>query len=408
MPCEMDVTIIYDHYKITLFSRITKTFRKKVTYLYQNFVLLSETAKAMTKEINFSITIDIEKGGTSDSTESPIDKKLSGLLPRSTYDRENDNTTFWLNSPFSENGINFVAMDLETATEFRDSICEVGITIVENSKVKETKSWLIQPPGNEYDEFNIEIHGIRPRDTKNCPGFSEAWPEILQHLNGRVVVSHNTAFDMYVLRDSFLRENIPFPNFAFFCSYRTSTKLVKCYSYSLPCVCEALEIPFSGHHRAGNDAAACAEVFLKCIQLSGCNSYLDLQKVCEIRCGRFSDNYFRPQLSTRQSGKSFKIADIKGDPSKIDEGNYFFGKRVCFTGTFIYGIRKELLHKIADIGGIPMDSVTKSTNILIVGQQDYKKVGESGMSNKQKKAIALKDSGAEIEIMSEIDFLNNI
>ncbi|RRC99062.1 exonuclease domain-containing protein [Prevotella sp. OH937_COT-195] len=363
----------------------------------------------MAKEIYFNINLDVKTDSINVDNENPLDKMLSGLLPKNAFSREDDNSAFNLEMPFSENGINFVAIDLETATEERDSICEIGIAIVEDSKIKETKSWLIQPPDNEYDDFNIEIHGIRPRDTRDCPEFGEIWPEILPYLNGRVVVSHNTAFDMYVLRDSFLWNNIPFPNFAFFCSYRTSTKLVKgCYSYSLPYVCETLGIPFSGHHRAGNDAAACAEVFIKCIQLSGCNSYVDLQKACEFRCGRFSDNYFRPQLSTHQGGKSFKVEDIKGDPSKIDEGNYFYGKRVCFTGTCMYGIRKELLQKIADVGGIPLDSVTKSTDILIVGQQDYKKVGESGMSNKQKKAMSLKDAGAEIEIMSEKDFLNNI
>lgn len=359
----------------------------------------------MAKEIYFNIKLNIETGGISVDNENPLDKMLSGLLPKNTFSREDDNAAFNLDSPFSESGIKFVAIDLETATEERDSICEVGIAVVENSKITETKSWLIQPPGNEYDYFNIEIHGIRPSDTENCPEFSEIWPEIQRYLSGQIVISHNTAFDMYVLRDSFLWNNIPFPNFAFFCSYRTSTKLVKgCYSYSLPHVCKTLGIPFSGHHRAGNDAAACAEIFLKCIQLSGCNSYVDLQKVCEFRCGRFSNNYFRPQLSTHKN----KIKDIKGDPSKIDEGNYFYGKRVCFTGTCLYGTRKELLQKIADVGGIPMGSVTKSTDILIVGQQDYKKVGESGISSKQRKAMSLKDSGYDIEIMSEMDFLNNI
>lgn len=332
----------------------------------------------------------------------------SQLLPRNVYDRQADDKDFALDKPFSENGINFVAIDLETATFERDSICEVGITVVENSKIAESRSWLIQPPGNEYDEFNISIHGINPKETKNCPEFDEIWPEIKSYLDGKIVVAHNTAFDMYVLRDTFWWNDIKFPNFAFFCSYRAATKQVKgCYSYSLPDVCEALNIAFDGHHRAGNDAKACAEVFLKCLELSGCKSFDDFQHICGFRCGRFSDNYFRPQLSTG-SGKAFKVGEIKGDPAKIDEGNFFYGKRVCFTGACIYGTRKELLQKIADVGGIPTDAVTKSTDVLIVGEQDYRKVGESGMSSKQKKAMALKDSGCEIEIMSEKEFLENM
>ena len=63
---------------------------------------------------------------------------------------------------------------------------------------------------------------------------------------------------------------------------------------------------------------------------------------------------------------------------------------------------------IADIGGIPSDAVTSRTDILVVGQQDYRVVGDSGMSSKQKKAIALKDKGQDIEILSESEFLSMI
>lgn len=97
-----------------------------------------------------------------------------------------------------------------------------------------------------------------------------------------------------------------------------------------------------------------------------------------------------------------------GDPSKFDEGSYFYGKTVCFTGKCEYGTRDELLQKIADIGGTPVNSVSKNTNILVVGQQDYRFVGEDGLSGKQEKAIALKNAGVDIEIMSEAEFLSMI
>lgn len=61
----------------------------------------------------------------------------------------------------------FVALDIETATGKRSSICEIGITIVKDSKIAESKSWLIQPKDNSYWRRNIEIHGINPEDTRN-------------------------------------------------------------------------------------------------------------------------------------------------------------------------------------------------------------------------------------------------
>lgn len=357
-----------------------------------------------------AITFSIRIGGFED-IENFISDKIQSLLPRDTYDRENDTAAFGMDIPFSERGVNFVAIDLETATEERDSICEIGITIVENSKIKGSRSWLVQPPDNEYDEFNIDIHGITPEQTENSPSFDEVWKEVEPYLDGNVVVAHNTSFDTYVLRDSFLWNEMQFPNFAFFCSYRLAKKVVNnCYSYSLPFVCEALGIDFGKHHRAGDDSKACAELFLKCLELSEATSFSDLQSKYNFRCGRFSPDYFRPQLSSKngKGGRGIKASEITGDPSKIDEGSYFYGKYVCFTGKCLYGTRKELLQKIADIGGIPTDNVTKRTDILVVGQQDYRIVGESGMSTKQKKAMSLKDDGFPIEIMSEADFLTNI
>ncbi len=55
-----------------------------------------------------------------------------------------------------------------------------------------------------------------------------------------------------------------------------------------------------------------------------------------------------------------------------------------------------------------MNSVTRTTNILVVGQQDYRIVGEEGMSKKQKKAMELIIKGQDLEIMSESEFLKII
>jgi len=47
--------------------------------------------------------------------------------------------------------INCVALDLETATSVKSSICQIGITEVINGVPQESKSWFVQPEGNEYD-----------------------------------------------------------------------------------------------------------------------------------------------------------------------------------------------------------------------------------------------------------------
>ena len=70
---------------------------------------------------------------------------------------------------FNKEGIDFVAIDLETATSDRSSICQIGITEVVHGIPQDPKSWLVQPEGNIYDSMNIWIHGITPEDTRSYP-----------------------------------------------------------------------------------------------------------------------------------------------------------------------------------------------------------------------------------------------
>ena len=305
-------------------------------------------------------------------------------------------------------GLNFIALDLETATWEKSSICEIGIAIVRDSCVVETKSWLVKPYRNWYDSFNISIHGITPEMTKNSPSFKEVWREVQPYLDNQVVVAHNTAFDMYALKYAFEENGMPYPNFRHFCSYRVARYCFKdTYSYSLPIVCDAMGIQFNSHHRAGADAEACAKVFIKSLELSGAENLEELQSKYEFRCGRFAEGIFEGQRSVKKSFSSVKsIKEYVGDPSKIDEDSYFYQKSVCFTGTCKWASRDKLLQTIADIGGFPQKGVNKSTQILVVGQQDYRRVGEDGMSSKQEKAMALKDAGQDIEVMSEEQFLS--
>ncbi|MCK6691279.1 MAG: DNA polymerase III subunit epsilon, partial [Thermoanaerobaculia bacterium] len=67
--------------------------------------------------------------------------------------------------------LDFVTIDFETANEFRDSPCEIGLTFVANSKIQETKSWLIKPKYDWFNPFNIYIHGISESDVKKSPTF---------------------------------------------------------------------------------------------------------------------------------------------------------------------------------------------------------------------------------------------
>lgn len=303
----------------------------------------------------------------------------------------------------------FVAIDLETATSFRGSICEIGLAKVQNGKIVESKSWLVKPRNNKYDFFNIEIHGITPEMTANAPSFPEVWSEVIQYLNNNVVVAHNTAFDMYAIKDALEDYGIELPCFNYFCSLRIARKAFPgLYSYSLALLCEQIGVQFGTHHRAEEDARGCAEIFISALNALGLEDVDKLEETLLIRKGSFDGISHTPQKAKdKYVYKGSILKSIIADETQFDENNYFYGKAVCFTGAFSFGLRKNLLQAIANIGGTPMDSVTKATNVLVVGQQDYRVVGSEGISGKQKKAMALIDKGQDLEIMSESEFLSN-
>ncbi len=174
-------------------------------------------------------------------------------------------------------GLNFIAIDFETATSMRASICEAGICVVCDGKIQETRSWLVRPFGNLYDYWNIQVHGIRPEVTVDAPEFPEVWAEISEYLKEcPVLVAHNAAFDISCIRQSLDFYNKEKPAFTYYCSLRAARRL-----YDFPCnkldyLCDQFEIDYTQHHRAGEDAEMCARLFLREIKDAG---WCDLEEM---------------------------------------------------------------------------------------------------------------------------------
>lgn len=167
-------------------------------------------------------------------------------------------------------GLDFIAIDFETANNKRASVCEAGICIVRNGKIAGTQSWLIRPEGNDYSYWNIRIHGIRPADTAHAPAFPEIWTKIAQHLKDcPALVAHNAAFDMSCIRHSLQLYGIPVPEINYYCSLRAARRLYDFECNRLDYLCQQFDIPYGHHHRAGDDAEMCARLFLREIKDAG-------------------------------------------------------------------------------------------------------------------------------------------
>jgi DNA polymerase III subunit epsilon len=302
--------------------------------------------------------------------------------------------------------MDFITIDFETATAQRDSPCELGLTFVKNRQIVETKSWLIKPMYDDFDYFNVLIHGIRPEDVADKPEFDVLWDEIKPLIENQFLIAHNAGFDMSVLRRTLEAYQLPFPTLQYSCSYIFSKKVWQGLpAYDLKTLCNANGIVFK-HHRAGADSRATAELALKAFDKAEVYSVDDFPEKLRTSVGQLFEGGYRPS-ETKRVYKNV-AEQIVGDPSKHNPESIFYGKTVIFTGTLSSMVRSKAQQAIADIGGILGNAITKDTDFLVVGQQDYKVVGDDGMSSKQEKAIKLIEKGAAIEVISENDFLRNL
>ena len=63
--------------------------------------------------------------------------------------------------------------------------------------------------------------------------------------------------------------------------------------------------------------------------------------------------------------------------------------------------RNEALQQIVNHGGKISNSITRGTNVLIAGENDYQKMHGGKVSSKLSKALELQMNGGDIEIVSE-------
>jgi DNA polymerase-3 subunit epsilon len=151
--------------------------------------------------------------------------------------------------------LNFTAFDTETATSNPNSICQIGLVVVEQGQIIEEQSFLIQPPGNEYNARNSCIHGIDSLQTLDQPEFPIIWEQIKHLFIDKLLVAHNASFDLNILNSTLDFYNIHRPAF-------TCDNTFKISGLNLKALSQSLKIDLNKHHDALNDARTCAQGYL--------------------------------------------------------------------------------------------------------------------------------------------------
>ena len=280
--------------------------------------------------------------------------------------------------------MNFVALDVETANADMSSICQIGIACYnEGSLSEEWKSYI--DPEDYFDAINVSIHGIDESTVKGSPKLCDIASQIYKYLDNQVSVCH-THFDRVAIRQAFDKYEIRHPNCTWLDSARVARRAWEDFAwkgYGLHSVCKYLGYDFA-HHDALEDAKAAGHVLITAINRSGLDIDGWLKRV---------EQPIDPSLTSTD-----QAIQRDGNP----EGP-LYGEVLVFTGALDIP-RREAADMASKIGCQVESGVTKKTTMLVVGDQDIKRLSGHEKSSKHRKAENLISNGQSIRIIRETDF----
>lgn len=208
--------------------------------------------------------------------------------------------------------MNLVCIDFETANRFIGSICAVGVAVIEEGRISQTRYWLVKPHAacNSFDPFNIMIHGIQPGDVQDALEFNAIYDELELLLSDSILVAHNAAFDMSALRHVLDLYNIQYPTVDYLCTYKLSRRIWSgLENYKLDTVSRSVGHQFN-HHNAMEDALACGKVLLAALAAKGLSDINEITSLIGMKMGSLYSQGYSP-CSIRKPKKTVQPAQRK-------------------------------------------------------------------------------------------------
>ena len=303
----------------------------------------------------------------------------------------------------------YVAIDIETTgldPEF-DSIIELGAVRMVDGNETSRFSSLVNPEC-EIDSFITSLTGITNEMLSSAPVLPDILPAFLDFVGSSIVVGHNVHFDVNFIYDAC--EACELPRFAndSINTIRISRRLYPTLpNHKLSTVSNFLNIQNENEHRAASDAlvtAMCLEEMrdYACKNAISFDSCQSTSKIKSSSLSRSTDSRNANSFDSCQSSGKVKASSLsRSTDSRYDPDNMLFEKVCVFTGALEKMSRRNAMQLVTDIGGICADNVSKKTNFLILGNNDYYASVNGGKSAKQRRAEALRQQGYDITILSE-------
>lgn len=183
----------------------------------------------------------------------------------------------------------FVVFDIETTgfSPVSNRIIEIGAVRVEKGTIVDRFSVFVNP--KVPIPFKIEqLTGINDGMVVDAEPIEVILPRFLEFSKGAVMVAHNAGFDMSFIIENCKRQGIS-QEFTYVDTVGMARMLLPGLNrFKLDTVAKALNIPLLNHHRAVDDAACTAEIFVKFIAMCQERDIVNLDQLNE--AGKVSEH----------------------------------------------------------------------------------------------------------------------
>ena len=197
----------------------------------------------------------------------------------------------------------YVVFDIETTgfSPVANRIIEIGAVRVKEGSIVDRFSVFVNP--QVPIPFKIEqLTGINDSMVVDAETIEEVLPKFLEFSKGAVMVAHNAGFDMSFIIENCKRLGIE-QDFTYVDTVGLARMLLPGLNrFKLDTVAKALNISLLNHHRAVDDAACTAEIFVKFIKMCKERDIFDLNVLNE--AGKLSEHTIKKtaDLSCDYSG----------------------------------------------------------------------------------------------------------